>query len=280
VDWSLTGNQHVRFRYNANRFQGQNYENSGATSAMGHTGNSNVSTDSAGAIYTNALSANTVPEGRFFYTRDYEPGFANSDIPETIVQNAGATVISFGRNSFSPRSANIDTVQPAVTLSATKGAHAIKFGVDMIFQQISNFFPGNFGGSYTIPSLDAYYLNSPSSFTQAFAGPDTTGATVYPNVNEYALFGEDSRRVSRRLTINYGLRYDYFDYAQPPVLNPDASLAAMNIRTNRIHVDPTDISPRFGFAYSPGENAKTVIRGGYGIFYAVTPSIFTGTAFT
>jgi hypothetical protein len=167
-----------------------------------------------------------------------------------------------------------------VTLSVTKGAHSMKFGADMIFQQIANFFPGNFGGSYLFTSYASYANKIPASFTQAFAGPNTTGATVYPNVNEYALFAEDSWRVSRQLTINYGLRYDYFDYAQPPVLNPDPSLTALNIRTNRIHIDPTDISPRFGFAYSPGEGNKTVIRGGYGIFYAVTPSIFTGTAFT
>jgi outer membrane receptor protein involved in Fe transport len=280
VDWNLTDNQHVTFRYNANRFQGVNYENSGPTSAVGHTGNSNVSTDNAGAIYTNALSANMVLEGRFFYTRDYEPGFANSDTPETIVQQNGTNAILFGRNSFSPRSANIDTLQPTVTLSVAKGAHSMKFGADMIFQQIANFFPGNFGGSYLFTSYANYANKIPASFTQAFAGPNTTGATVYPNVNEYAFFAEDSWRVSRRLTLNYGLRYDYFDYAQPPVLNPDPSLTALDIRTNRIQIDTTDISPRFGFAYSPGEGSKTVIRGGYGIFYAVTPSIFTGTGFT
>jgi outer membrane receptor protein involved in Fe transport len=280
VDWNITNNQHVTFRYNANRFVGQNYENSGATSALGHTGNSNVSTDNAGAIYTNALSPNMVLEGRFFYSRDYEPGLANSTSPETILQQSGTPVISFGRNSFSPRSANIDNFQPTATLSWTKGAHTFKFGADIIIQSISNFFPGNFGGSFTFTSYANYAANVPSSFTQAFAGPGTTGATVYPNVNEYAVFAEDSWRVSRKLTINYGLRYDLFDYAQPPVFNPDPSLAALNLRTNRINIDGKNVSPRFGFAYSPSDNGKTVIRGGYGIFYAVTPSIFTGTAFT
>ncbi len=280
VDWNLTDNQHIMFRYNANRFTGLNYENAGATSAVGHTGNSNVTTDNAGAIYTASIGPNKVLEGRFFYTRDYEPGFANSNTPETIIQQSGTTVISFGRNSFSPRSANIDTFQPTAIMSWVAGAHTFRFGADFIFQQIANFFPGNFGGSFTFTSYDAYALNQPSSFTQAFAGPGTTGATVYPNVNEYAGFAQDSWRVSRKLTINYGLRYDYFNYAQPPVLNPDPSLAAMNIKTNRIHIDPHDFGPRFALAYSPAENGKTVIRAGYGIFYAVTPSIFTGTAFT
>ena len=280
VDWNITNNQRISFRYNANRFVGLNFENAGATSAVGHTGNSNVSTDNAGFIYTNALSANAVLEGRFFYTRDNEPGFANSADPETIIQQSGTNVISFGRNSFSPRFANISTYQPTVTLSLTKGAHTFKFGVDTIVQQIANYFPGNFSGSYIFSSYDNFANGIASSFTQAFAGPNTTGATVYPNVNEYAVFAEDSWRVSRKLTLNYGIRYDYFDYAQPTVANSDPTLAAWNLRTNRIHLDPTDVSPRFGFAYSPTDSGKTVVRGGYGIFYGVTPSIFTGTAFT
>jgi hypothetical protein len=280
VDWNLTQNQHVSFRYNANRFKGLNYENAGATSAVGHTGNSNVSTDNAGAIYTNAITPSMLFEGRFFYTRDYEPGFANSNTPETIIQQSGATVISFGRNSFSPRSANIDTFQPTAFLSLVKGSHALKFGTDMIFQQIANFFPGNFGGSFTFTSYAAYALNQPSTFTQAFAGPNTTGATVYPNVNEYAVFAQDSWRVTKKLTVNYGIRYDRFQYAQPPVLNSDPSLAAINIRTNQIHIDPKNISPRIAIAFSPTEDGKMVIRAGYGVFYGVTPSIFTGTAFT
>jgi outer membrane receptor protein involved in Fe transport len=280
VDWNLTDSQHVTFRYNANRFAGVNYENSGATSALGHTGNSNVNTDNVGATYTNAISSNKVFEGRFYYTRDYEPGAANSNAPETIIQQNGATAISFGRNSFSPRSANIDTYQPTASLAWVVGSHSFKFGADLIFQQIANYFPGNFGGSFTFTSFDNYFLNQPSSFTQAFAGPNTTGATVYPNVNEYAFFAEDNWRVSRRLTINYGIRYDYFAYAQPSVLNSDATLTAANLYTNRVHRDGTNVGPRVGLAYSLTEDGKTVLRLGYGIFYAVTPSIFTGTAFT
>ena len=103
VDWNISNNQRVSFRYNANRFVGQNYENAGATSAQGHTGNSNVTTDNAGFIYTAALSPNSVLEGRFFYLRDNEPGEANSSDPETVLRQNGQTVLSFGRNSFSPR---------------------------------------------------------------------------------------------------------------------------------------------------------------------------------
>lgn len=280
VDWNISNNQRVSFRYNANRFVGQNYENAGATSAQGHTGNSNVTTDNAGFIYTAALSPNSVLEGRFFYLRDNEPGAANSSDPETIIQQNGQTVISFGRNSFSPRFTNVNNYQPTVTFSLTKGAHTFKAGTDIIVQRIANFFPGNFSGSYLFSSYANFAARRPTQFTQAFAGPGTTGATSNPNLNEYAFFLQDSWRVNRHLTLNYGLRYDVFSYAQPPVLNPNAALLAGNLSTSRIHLDRTNYSPRLGFAWSPGEGNRTVLRGGYGIFYAVTPSIFTGTAHT
>jgi outer membrane receptor for ferrienterochelin and colicin len=221
VDWNVTDRQHVSFRYNANRFTGVNYENTGSTSASEHTGNSSVATDNTGFIYTNALTPNSLIEGRFFYTRDHEPGEANSTAPETVINQNGQRVIAFGRNSFSPRFTNIDTYQPTATYSVTKGAHTVKVGADLIFQQIGNYFPGNFAGSYVFNSYDAFGLSQPFSFTQAFAGPNTTGATSYPNVNEYAMFAQDSWRVGRKLTLNYGARYDYFDYAQPNTLNPD-----------------------------------------------------------
>lgn len=280
VDWNISNNQRVSFRYNANRFVGQNYENSGATSAQGHTGNSNVTTDNAGFIYTAALSPNSVLEGRFFYLRDNEPGQANSSDPETIISQNGQTVIAFGRNSFSPRFTNVSNYQPTLTFSLTKGSHTFKAGTDIIAQRIANFFPGNFSGSYTFTSYAAYAARTPSQFTQAFAGPNTTGATSNPNLNEYAFFLQDSWRVNTHLTLNYGVRYDLYSYAQPPVSNPNAALTAGGLATNRIHVDRTNYAPRFGFAWTPGEGGKTVLRGGYGIFYAVTPSIFTGTAHT
>jgi outer membrane receptor protein involved in Fe transport len=280
VDWNLTDNQHISFRYNASRFTGLNYENAGATSAQGHTGNSNVTSDNAGFIYTAAFTPNTVLEGRFFYTRDNEPGFANSSAPETVIQQNGQTALLFGRNNFSPRYTNVSTYQPTLTFAITKGAHTTKIGADTIVNKIGNYFPGNFSGSYIFTSFADFASNQPSQFTQAFPGPGTTGATSHPNVNEYAFFVEDSWRVTSNFTLNYGLRYDLFDYAQPPVLNPNGGLYAAGLSTNRIHTDKADYSPRFGFAWSPTNDSRTVLRGGYGIFYAVTPSIFTGTAFT
>ncbi|MEI9811341.1 MAG: hypothetical protein WDO18_01120 [Acidobacteriota bacterium] len=140
------------------------------------------------------LSPTRVLESRLTYTRDDEPGKANSSDPEAIIRSGGTNVMSIGRNSFSPRYTNAKTIQWAEGLSWMHGGHTMKAGVDMIFQRIDNFFPGNFSGSYTFNSYADFTNKTPISFTQAFAGPNTDGALTKPNVNEYAFYLQDSWR--------------------------------------------------------------------------------------
>lgn len=280
VDLNITNNQHLSLRYNANRFQGQNFENTGVNSAAEHTGNSNVTTDNLSADYTLVLNPRAVFESRFAFTRDDEPGFANSTAPEAIIRQSGTTVMQIGRNNFSPRYTNLKTYQWVETLSYIVGKHAFKFGVDADTQQIGNFFPGNFSGSFTFNSYADFAANRPATFTQAFAGSGTAGPLSKPNVTEFAAYAQDSWRIFDRLTLNYGIRYDLFDYANPPVHNPDAGLAAAGLDTSRINLDENNIAPRFGFAYRANQAGTFVVRGGYGMFYGRTPTILTGTSFT
>ncbi len=58
-------------------------------------------------------------------------------------------------------------------MSYTRGAHSIKFGVDFNFDRIFNFFSGLFTGQYTFNSYALFAANSPSAYTQNFAGPGT-----------------------------------------------------------------------------------------------------------
>jgi outer membrane receptor protein involved in Fe transport len=280
VDWDIAPNQRLSVRYNANRFNGLNFENSGQSSAAEHTGNSDVSTDNIAGSHTAVIGANTVLETRFIFTRDNEPGGANTTAPEAVIRQNGATVLNIGRNSFSPRYTNARTYQFVETLSYTRGRHAYKIGFDMDSQHIDNFFPGNFSGSFTFNTYADFAAKKPVSFTQAFAGAGTDGPLTKPNVNEYAFFAQDSWRTTDRLTLNYGLRYDLFNYAQPAVKNPDPGLAAMHLDTSRINKDTNNLAGRFGFAYKLNQSGTMALRGGYGMFYGRTPSILTGTAFS
>lgn len=292
MDWIINQKNQLSARYNAQRFIGGALENSGAVasgvpsiSPFEHTGNSNVNTDSFNLQLTTTVTNNMVNVGKFSYQRDNEPGFSNSTDPEALVRDSGQNLLFVGRNSFSPRETTIHRQQYADTLSYVHGMHTFKAGFDIVKDNILNFFPGNFSGSYTFSSLEDFGLSlagqplpagSTSSLLEAFPGAGTTGPRTTPNMVQYGGFLQDDIRLTRNLTVNLGLRYDLQTYQQPSVTNPTALTDGIN--TGAIHEDKNNIAPRIGFAYSPFGNTNTVIRGGYGMFYGNTPSILIGTA--
>ncbi|MCC7157582.1 MAG: TonB-dependent receptor [Bryobacterales bacterium] len=278
IDWNLTDTQRLSVRVNIHRFRGQNFENSGSQSAQEHTGNSNVSTNHLAVNYTNTFGSSVVWDARFNWLTDDEPGEANTTKPEAQVFQSGTAYLTIGRNSFSPRYTNSKRYQTVQSVSYIRGKHTYKIGGDINVERIDNFFPGNFSGSYRFNSLADFAARRPAAFTQGFSGAGTNGPLTTPNILEFALFVQDSWRVTERLTLNYGYRFDQMRYAQPPVLNPDPGLAASGLRTNFINTDTNNHAPRFGFAYRLDSQGRQAIRGGYGIFYARTPSILIGTA--
>jgi hypothetical protein len=281
TDSQLTADRRLTLRYNHQNFTGKNFETSGPQNALEHTGNSKVQTRTLNATFTHGLGSTMLNEARVQWARDKEPGFANSDLPEAIVRQGGSTILTVGRNNFSPRETTISRGQFADTLTWMRGAHFVRMGADLQFDRILNYFPGNFGGSYQFNSLSSFQLGTPSGagerYLQAFAGPGTTGATTHPDINEYSAFVQDEWRARGDLTVHAGLRYDVQTFAKPQVRNPDPQLAAAGIDTSTLNTDRNNWSPRVGLAWSPGPK-KFVARGGYGIFYGRTPSIMVGTA--
>src|SRR5712692_516290 len=287
VDWRVNSSEVLNIRYNAQRFVGAGFENGGPQNSSEHTGASLVTTDTLTGSLTSTISSRIVNVARAGYTRDNEPGQANSNNPEATVREGGVTDLVVGRNFFSPRFTNIHRGEAADTISFIHGRHTIKTGLNILTDKIANFFPGNFSGVYVFSSLEAFGCNltngggacSGASFAQAFAGPNTTGPTTNPNLQEYSAFAQDEWRVRKDLTINASLRYDLGLIAQPPTLNPDPKLAAAALFPNRIHNDHAHFGPRIGFTWTPFGN-KLVVRTGYGIFYGRTTAITVGTAFS
>jgi outer membrane receptor protein involved in Fe transport len=278
TDHEFKVNQHLALRYNRQRFTGVNFENGGITSALQHTGNSNVLTDSLSGVYDQTLTNSFFNEVRAQYLKDREPGLANSNNPEAQVFQGGVAVLNIGRNTFSPRETTIKRTQVADTATYIMANHSFKAGFDYSRDKILNYFPGNFFGSYRFNSVADFNNGTPVSFTQAFAGPGTTGPTTHPDLKETGLFLQDEWKITPTVTLNLGLRYDKQDIAQPSVLNPDAQLQAAGYFTNKVPVDNNNVGPRLGIAWDARNDGRTVVRAGYGIFYGRTPSIMIGTA--
>ncbi|MEA2339322.1 MAG: hypothetical protein QOE82_3329, partial [Thermoanaerobaculia bacterium] len=278
TDHELLTNDHLSLRYNRQKFTGGNFENGNSSNSLGHTGDSLVQTDTFSFSNSTIISNSLFNELRGQYAKDSEPGKANSADPEAQINQNSIRVINVGRNTFSPRETTIKRHQIADTVTDVIGRHAVKAGFDVNQDKILNYFPGNFFGSYSFSSLANFQNGIAASYLQAFAGPGTTGPITHPDMTEYAAFVHDEWQVNPQLTINAGLRYDFQKIAQPTVRNPDAQLAAAGINTAEVPEDHNNLAPRLGFAWTPNTASRTVIRGGYGIFYGRTPAIMIGTA--
>ena len=158
-------------------------------------------------------------------------------------------VATFGTLSSSPTARWNKLGQFVDNFSYQAGGHAIRVGTEFLYNGDTITYPRTYRGSYTFSSLANFLAGAynASGFTQTFANSTVNQAN--PNVGFYA---QDEWAVNSRLTLNFGLRYDL------------EFLKTIATETN-------NVSPRGGFAWTPFASRKTVIRGGYGLYYDRIP---------
>jgi carboxypeptidase family protein len=203
---------------------------------------------------------------------------------------------TFGDNQFAtpitlfPDLRNQDKYQFRYDVSHAWRDHSFKFGINFIHEPVLS------GAFASTAETLAQYVNNPAYYTQnpgvfgafspqciGFTASDGSTCTYTPasdgsfsqNVQRLGLYAEDSWRVSRRLTVNYGLRYQTTWGLFTGTGRSEADSAAyVTLQALQIPVVPSvpsdyrkQIAPRLGIAYSPGASGKTVIRAGFGIYY-------------
>jgi hypothetical protein len=161
------------------------------------------------------------------------------------------------------------------TLSIIAGRHQLKFGADYR-RLLPRFDSRSIQVSYVFGTPASRASGVPTSISvQAFA--PNTGFYV----ENLSLFGQDTWRVNNRLTVTYGLRWEYnpplggerLPYAAQGLENPlTATLAPAGTKQWKTEYD--NFAPRFGIAYTLSEKQNAVIRAGFGIYY----DLGTGTA--
>jgi len=189
---------------------------------------------------TQILGANVVNETRFQYVRDRDSQIAQSSDSTVTVQGA----FTGGGNSMGAVHDSQDHYELQNYTMASKGAHALNFGGRLRFMRDSSYSTSGFNGQYTYSSLTAYQAHTPSQYSVT-AG-NVSAIVDYFDVGVYL---QDDQKVRPNLTLSYGLRYEIQNWIG----------------------DHNDWAPRISFAWAPGAHgsnqAKTVIRGGYGWFY-------------
>ena len=176
----------------------------------------------------------------------------------------------------------------ADTFSLIHGRHAWKFGVEARRQQNNNDEPGAERPQYQFRGL-LNFANDACCFNEQVQVNPTGGALNgqrYFRDADYALFAQDDWKVRPNLTLNLGLRWEYFtplteanhtlsnyvfashDYTNGFVCAPVAPLTPCKNGNQLYSPDRHNFGPRVGFAWSPGVyGGKTVVRGGFGVVF-------------
>jgi hypothetical protein len=227
-----------------------------------------------------SFSPSLTNEFRFlFANRPISNGVPNGDAPNINVQG----IASFNGNSNGNRTTNEQGFQIINNTTLVRGRHTYKFGVDLLpvnFKERLTNINGQFvfgglpavaGVRGAVSALDQFLnterrlvdpsTNQPYSYTRftQSVGREFYDATV---INQ-GFFFQDDYRVTPRVKLNYGLRYELFLRPQA-IANPDLPASA------KFNQDTNNWAPRVGLAWDLTGDGRTVLRTGVGIYYNTT----------
>jgi hypothetical protein len=255
---------------------------------------------SHGAVggWTKVLGANLVNEARFSWARGTNDGTqdpfgenGNEQIGLKGVPNDPTVVggivgieltghLRLGSPNFMPKFQHTNQFQWIDTLSWVKGRHQVKFGLDLMLPMENEYFDvaptrGNLfvNGQYTTNAFADFLLGyvQRAQLTNVFI--------VTQQLRSQSFFGQDDWRVSDKLTVNLGMRYDYMQ----PAVEKDNRMANFDPAANNgagglvfaangsiesralVNPDRNNVAPRVGAVYKMTD--RTIVRGGYGVFY-------------
>lgn len=217
----------------------------------------------------------------------------NFGIPRIEIEGLGFNEnrIRFGalRGDTTPAIFDQKTFEIRNTLTQILGNHAIKYGAEYRREISNNDLSGQARPLFTFPGL-FNFANDAAVFEEIDVDPLTgEQANARRNFRNgiYGFFVQDDWKARPNLTLNLGLRYEYYS----PIKEGDNRLSALVLGQGdralldaRLQIvetltdpDRNNFAPRFGFAYSPKFanflNERAVIRGGFGIFYNRTPNV-------
>jgi len=242
-------------------------------------------------LWTRTLSPTMLNEARFNVTRWYFNEIdSNPDmpwgIPRLLINQQVGTdnpLFSFGPG-VGPGVFYQTTYNARDTVTKVMNSHALKMGGELIFEQNNDKAPWAGRPTYNFSNLWSFANDAPVSEGTTFFDPKTgafTDLTAYARSSYYAAFIQDDWKLRQNLTINLGLRWEYYsplrsknDQISNLILGPDDGLigARLQLGGDLYKADKNNFGPQAGFAWQPSRfDNKAVVRGGFGIGYNRLP---------
>ena len=301
IDYNMNTNNQIAGRYFfGNSFQSFPLGVGGGNNLPNTNTNAPIRTQLVSLSWVRTVSPEKVNEARFGWNR-YRNGFFPGDASVFGDPNVSLginTLNILGPNTALPRDFGLPTI--AVSGFAHLGSSGFsnpRNRVDMNYQFFDNFswkinrHDVKFGGEYRRTTVDSFNdllargklgFNNLAEF---LGGGLSSGTENFGNTsrnahqNFLAFYVQDGYHVTNRLTVNLGLRWDYFgvigaDGNQISIYNPAVGL----VQPGQLYPkDYNNFSPRVSVAYDVFGKGKTVIRSGFGVFYdAFSQDFFTG----
>ena len=234
------------------------------------------------------FSPSVVNNARFMLVRTYESSFSTSTIPaasdplnfnpsrypeDAFIDPDFFTVGGIGSNQFVSDAIAQNKFGAGDDVAWNHGAHTITFGADIMRVQSNIDAPFEYGGDYLFLDLQSFLLGTPFAGYAVQNSPYTDNPFRYFREIDINPYINDSWKISPRLTLNIGVRYEYgtnpsgwplYTILDTPYGNGSFSQVGHVFQSspNRKNIDP-----RVGVAWAPFGDQKTSIRAGYGIFH-------------
>ncbi len=289
-----------RFGYNPSELTGIQVESQNQSlgqNDFSRTGIQTLKDASAVATLTSTLSDKIVNEARFNFGE--RRATFKSQNGDAVAFNISGTAF-IGRELFSPVLRTETRYEFTDNVNVVAGSHNFKFGGDIAFVRIPEaIFELNFAGLFNFGGLGActllsaacatpglplppdftpvqqYGLGFPANFIQGFGNPISSIGN-----KPMAFFAQDSWKIRRNLTLNYGVRYDYELTEQVPTLPLTDPLSGITLTADQVLAaqdamgvqqgfprDKNNWAPRVAVAWDPWGDGKTSIRAAFGLFY-------------
>jgi hypothetical protein len=237
--------------------------------------------------HTYNITPNTLNQFTFHYQDFFNEILGVTNNPLVTFGNPAS--VQIGPNTNVPQSTTERKYQFRNDFSLVSGSHSFKFGTNYIYTDLGGYFYfGSRGYTVNFWDLPREIATNTTVYPQGFSTPNAVRSITFADgeashdqvIHQLAFYAQDDWKVNRKLTLNLGLRWD----ANIGNLNDQTNNRTIQIlrqlndpyaqaivgdqeKLRRTTPNWLEFQPRVGFAYDPTGEGRTVIRGGYGIFY-------------